>query len=180
MEIGADAVAVRGALATWRGRRAPAQQAEAQPAATLTGTASVHATVFAKSHQVSPVDQYSCSRSRPGTLGHSQSSSLERRPFLLQGAARPATFHRTPAHGKIQRYDARSGSYVRFVCSAKRIYVNMAPTYYDFANIRAMLAEGYSNEELLRLCFYVPEFQSFYRDWQGVPISTERLIQEIL
>ncbi len=64
------------------------------------------------------------------------------------------------------------------LCSAKRIYVNMAPTYYDFANIRAMLAEGYSNEELLRLCFYVPEFQSFYRDWQGVPISTERLIQE--
>ena len=39
----------------------------------------------------------------------------------------------------------------------------MAPTYYNFANIRAMLLEGYSNEELLRLCFDVPEFQSFYR-----------------
>ena len=56
----------------------------------------------------------------------------------------------------------------------------MAPTYYNFANIRAMFAEGYSNEELLRLCFYVPEFQSFHREWQGVPISTERLILEIL
>lgn len=56
----------------------------------------------------------------------------------------------------------------------------MPSTYYHFANIRAMLTEGYSKDDLLKLCFDVPELRPLYREWQGAPISTGRLVQEIL
>jgi hypothetical protein len=56
----------------------------------------------------------------------------------------------------------------------------MPSSYYHFANIRAMLIEGYSKEDLLKLCFDVPELLPLYREWQGAPISTSRLVQEML